>query len=261
MKSILVTNDDGIHSEGLVRLAEALDPLGEVTVVAPDREKSAASHALTLHRPVRIRPFGDRMYMVDGTPADCVYLGALQILSRKPDLVASGINRGSNLGDDVTYSGTIAAAFEGSILGIPSFAISLAGPEPYDFGAAGRVARVVGAKILDEGLPRDILLNVNVPRDEIKGIRCTRQGKRIYDEIVHEGTDPRGSKYYWIGGGDSEYLDQTRDTDYMSVREGHVSVTPLHLDLTHYDSLEQMREGWEEELDAGLARLRRGGRP
>ncbi|MFQ5743303.1 MAG: 5'/3'-nucleotidase SurE [Acidobacteriota bacterium] len=255
MTSILVTNDDGVHSAGLLRLAEVLEALGEVTVVAPDREKSASSHALTLHRPVRIRGFEARRFMVDGTPSDCVYLGALQVLERKPDLVVSGINHGSNIGDDVTYSGTIAAAFEGTILGIPSFAISLAGADMSDFTAAAMVAELIAGKILADRLPRDTLLNVNVPADEIKGLRCTRQGRRIYDETVHRGVDPRGNEYYWIGSGEVPHMDQGPDTDYMAVREGFVSVTPLHLDLTHYESLELMSRDWGADLESSLLRL------
>ena len=253
MKSILVTNDDGIHSEGLLRLAEALDPIGEVTVVAPDREKSAASHALTLHRPVRLRETGDRIYMVDGTPSDCVYLGALQVLARKPDLVASGINRGFNIGDDVTYSGTVAAAIEGTILGIPSFAVSLQSGELLNFGTAGRVARAVACRILADGLPQDTLLNVNVPSGELRGLRCTRQGKRIYEQIVHSGTDPRGCPYYWIGSGEGAHQQQPADTDYTAVRQGYASVTPLQLDLTHGELLERLRLEWEKELGNAIA--------
>ena len=253
MTSILVTNDDGIHSQGLVSLANTLEGLGEVTVIAPDREKSAASHALTLHRPLRIDAWRDGYYMVNGTPADCVYLGVVEVLDRKPDLLVSGINRGANVGDDVTYSGTIAAAFEGTILGIPSFAISLVGNQPYDFSNASRVALTLAEKVLDRGLPKDTLLNVNVPSGEIKGVRTTRQGKHIYEELVHEGIDPRGSKYYWIGSGEAPHVDQGGDTDYMAVRDGYISVCPLHLDLTHYESLETLRQDWEGDLEGALA--------
>lgn len=246
MATILVTNDDGIHAEGLACLAAAMAPLGDTVLVAPDRERSAASHALTLHRPLRVRETAPARYVVDGTPADCVYLGALQVLDTKPDLVVSGINHGSNIGDDVTYSGTIAAAIEATILGIPSFAIS---QQPnadvprgsvsgrFDFHNAARVAAVLADQVLKQGLPADTLLNVNVPHGDILGLRCTRQGKRIYDEVVHEGLDPRGAGYYWIGSGATPHVDQATDTDYTSVREGYVSLCPLHLDLTHYPSL------------------------
>ncbi len=260
--SILVTNDDGIHSRGLYALADALRTLGQVTVVAPDREKSAASHALTLHRPVALRRLPDGTYSVDGTPADCVYLGALQVLERKPDLVASGINRGGNIGDDVTYSGTVAAALEGTILGIPSFAISQVGFEQYESGAkqgrgyryerAADVALQVARRVLEDGLPEDILLNVNVPGGEVRGVRCTRQGKHLYDQVVHEAVDPRGRKYYWVGSGEAEHIEQSADTDYMTVKEGYVSITPLHLDLTHRGFLEVLQRDWQGQLDEAV---------
>ncbi|MCH7825688.1 MAG: 5'/3'-nucleotidase SurE [Acidobacteria bacterium] len=265
MASILVINDDGVHAAGIAALADSLRPLGDVVVVAPDREQSAASHALTLHAPLRIREVNAREYAVDGTPADCVYLGALQILDRKPDLVVAGINHGSNIGDDVTYSGTIAAAIEGTILGIPSFAISQeaksdaprgSGSGRFDFGNAGVVAHEIACRILEQGLPAaDILLNVNVPVDPIKGTRCTRQGRRTYDEVVHEGTDPRGRLYYWIGSGAAPHIEQDPDTDYMAVRGGCISICPLHLDLTHYPSLELMEERWGDVAAAMEAAL------
>ncbi len=265
MASILVINDDGVHAAGIAALADSLRSLGDVVVVAPDRERSAASHALTLHAPLRIREVSAGWYAVDGTPADCVYLGALQILDRKPDMVVAGINHGSNIGDDVTYSGTIAAAIEGTILGIPSFAISQeaksdvprgAGSGRFDFGNAGVVAREIGRRILEQGLPAaDTLLNVNVPAGPIQGTRWTRQGKRTYDEVVHEGTDPRGNLYYWIGSGAAPHIDQGPDTDYMAVRAGYISMCPLHLDLTHYPSLELMQKRWSDVAASMAAAL------
>lgn len=259
-KSILVTNDDGIHSPGLHALADALRPLGEVTIVAPDREKSAASHALTLHRPVTIRQVEPGVYTADGTPADCVYLGSLSVLERKPDLVASGINRGSNIGDDVTYSGTVAAALEGTILGISSIAISQAagidnergqhGELAFSWDTSARAARQVATQVLSEGLPDDILLNINVPVDPVKGVRCTRQGKHLYDQVSHQVVDPRGRISYWVGSGEAREIEQSEDTDYMSVRRGYVSITPLHLDLTHRQFLERIQGEWEPSLDA-----------
>ena len=260
MASILITNDDGVHAAGLAQLADSLAPLGDITVVAPDQERSAASHALTLHNPLRIRDWGEGRYAVDGTPADCVYLGALQIMDSKPDLIVSGINHGSNIGDDVTYSGTIAAALEGTILGVPSIAVSQeakadvprgSGSGRFDFAAAGAIARCLAEWVLGEGIPSDILLNVNVPATSIEGLRFTRQGKRTYDEIVHEGTDPRGGKYYWIGSGAAPHVDQAADTDYMAVRHGYVSICPLHLDLTHYPSVDALQEH-HEVLEAEL---------
>lgn len=265
MPSILVCNDDGVHAEGLAELATALRPLGDVVVVAPDRERSAASHALTLHAPLRIRTVSEGIFSVDGTPADCVYLGALHLLDCKPDLIVSGINHGINIGDDVTYSGTIAAAIEGTILGVPSFAVSQeadskmsrdAQSRRFDFAYAGVVAREIAQRVLEDGLPSDdILLNVNVPEGPIQGVRCTRQGKRTYDQIVHEGADPRGAAYYWIGSGAAPHEPQDPDTDYMALHGGYVSVCPLHLDLTHYRSLAHMQEHWddlEERLRAAV---------
>ncbi len=260
MASILVTNDDGVHAEGVACLAEALRPLGEVVVVAPDRERSAASHALTLHAPLRIREVDPGVFAVDGTPADCVYLGALEVLDAKPDLIVSGINHGANIGDDVTYSGTIAAAIEGTILGIPSFAISQEANSDvprgsqsgrFDFDNAAAVARVVAERVLAAGLPStDILLNINVPNGVVRGVRYTRQGKRTYDEVVHRGTDPRGGAYYWIGSGAAPHVAQDPDTDYMAVHGGLVSLCPLHLDLTHYPSLSQMQQNLGELAEA-----------
>jgi len=257
--SILVSNDDGIHSDGLHALADAVRPLGDVTIVAPDREKSASGHALTLHRPVAVRQVSEDVYTVDGTPADCVYLGALSVLDRKPDVLVAGINRGGNIGDDVTYSGTVAAALEGTILGIPSIAISQLrrfgaqrggheAPE-FEWSNAARVAALVAHRVLDDPLPEDVLLNVNVPAGDIAGIRCTRQGKHLYDQVVHEARDPRGNLYHWVGSGEATRMEQSEDTDYTSVRRGMVSITPLHLDLTHKRYLERMREDWQESLE------------
>lgn len=251
MASILITNDDGIQADGLAQLAESLAPLGDTVIVAPDQERSAASHALTLHRSLRIREMTDARYGIDGTPADCVYLGALQVMENKPDLVVSGINHGSNIGDDVTYSGTIAAAIEGTILGIPSIAVSQEAKADvprgsatgrFDFTAAGVIARRLAEWVLETGIPSDILLSVNVPAAEINGLRFTRQGKRTYDEVVHEGTDPRGGKYYWIGSGAAPHVEQDTDTDYTAVRDGYISVCPLHLDLTHHPAVKMLQE-------------------
>lgn len=247
--SILVTNDDGIHSEGLRALAEALAPVGEVTVVAPDRERSAAGHALTLHRPLRASEVAPRWYRVDGTPTDCVTLAVMGMLKGRPRLVVAGINLGSNLGDDVTYSGTVSAAMEGTLLGIPAFAISQAGGGHFDFAAAAGFARRLAALLLEQGLPPDTLLNVNVPAvppEGIRGIALTRQGRRAYRESIVEKLDPRGKTYYWIGGSEPEW-ERLGDSDYDAVMAGKISVTPLRLDLTHYEALRSLR-AWEEQL-------------
>jgi 5'-nucleotidase len=240
---ILVSNDDGIHSAGLAALAEAMGEVGEVVVVAPDREQSASSHALTLHRPLRLDEIATGRWMVDGTPTDCVNLGVNGLVSRRPDLLVSGINKGANLGDDVTYSGTVSAAMEGTLLGIPSIAVSLIGRGTFDFAVAAAFARRLAERVLAKGLPSDTLLNVNVPQPDggapLRGVRLTRMGRRRYGDAVVEKTDPRGRKYYWIGGEELDFVKE-EGTDFHAVDEGFISVTPIHLDLTNYASLEAL---------------------
>jgi 5'-nucleotidase len=246
--NILVSNDDGIHARGLRVLADALSALGEVCVVAPDRDQSAASHSLTLHRPLRVEKVARNWYAVDGTPTDCVALAVMGITKRRFDLVASGINLGGNMGDDVTYSGTVSAAFEAALLGVPAFAVSLVAqrkPTP-DFAAAGQAASIVARLIGKHGLAVDTLLNVNVPNlraSEIKGIAITLQGRRRYGEIVVRKVDPRGRAYYWIGGKDPSW-EPSPESDYAAVMAGWISVTPLGLDLTNATALKEMRT-WE----------------
>jgi len=237
---IMVTNDDGIHSAGIKALAAALRELGEVTVVAPDRERSAAGHSLTLHSPLRVFELREGFYAIDGTPTDCVNMGIHSLLPARPDLVVSGINHGSNLGDDITYSGTVAAAIEATLMGIPAIAVSLAcfertGHFPVAAGIAVRVARQVLAK----GLPPDTFLNVNVPNcpvEELNPPLVTRQGKRSFVGTIVGKTDPRGRKYYWIGSGEADFNDY-EGTDFHAINRNHVSITPLHLDLTNYESM------------------------
>jgi 5'-nucleotidase len=248
MAVLLVTNDDGVHAPGLAALAEALAELGEVWVVAPEREQSACGHALTLHRPLRAQPAGERRFAVNGTPSDCVNLAVLGFLPERPVLVASGINHGSNLGDDVTYSGTVSAAMEGTLLGVPSIAVSLA--EGGDLADAARVARLIATRVLVGGLPPKTLLNVNVPPTAPAGIRFTRLGHRVYSGKVVEQVDPRGRTHYWIGGGAPTWED-LESTDMGAVHEGHVAVTPLHLDLTNHRALAAMHE-WSPALTAQL---------
>ena len=250
MALILVTNDDGVHAAGLAALAEALDSLGEVWVVAPEREQSACGHALTLHRPLRPHQWGERRFAVNGTPSDCVNLAVLGFLPERPALVASGVNHGSNLGDDVTYSGTVSAAMEGTLLGVPSIAVSLV--DGGDFAAAARVARLVAMRVLVEGLPPKTLLNVNVPRETPRGLRCTRLGHRVYTGKVVEQADPRGRPHYWLGGGPPEW-EALEGTDMGAVHEGFVAVTPLHLDLTNHRALALMA-GWGGALDGQFRR-------
>ena len=241
---ILVTNDDGIHSRGIVVLSQALQKVGDVCVVAPDREKSAVAHSLTLHRPLRAEKIKKNFYAVDGTPADCVHLGVHAILPTPPDLVVSGINRGENVGNDIAYSGTVSAAFEGTLLRIPSFAISLASRSHYRFETAARVAVEMARVILKEGLPEDTFLNVNVPNleeKEIKSYKITRQARYTHGNAVVEKLDPRGKKYYWIGGG-TMVFGRKVDTDFEAISEGHISVTPLHIDLTDYRSIGRLKK-------------------
>jgi 5'-nucleotidase len=242
---ILVTNDDGIHSEGLIVLAKALHEVGDVLVVAPDREKTAIAHSITLHRPLRVEKIKGNFYAVDGTPADCVHLGVNAILPERPRLVVSGINKGGNLGDDITYSGTVSAAFEGTLLGIPSFAISLVSRSHFKFHTAARFAVKVAQHILKKGLPKDTLLNINVPNlkeGEIKSYKITQQGRWAHNgSAVIEKVDPRGKKYYWIGGG-KLIFDKRRGTDFEAVSNSYISITPLHLDLTNYSSIRELKK-------------------
>ncbi len=244
MATILLTNDDGYFSEGLIALREALSSLGRVIVVAPDRNLSGVGHSLTFTMPLRMRQVEKDFYVVvDGTPADCVHLGYRVILEgKKPDLVCAGINKGPNLAEDITYSGTVSAAMEGCILGIPSVAFSAFGREDFLFEDIAHWCVKVARKILERGIPENTYLNVNVPnlrRDEIKGIKITRQGKRNYREKVFRYTSPYGEVLYWIAAEEFGWEGE-EDTDYGAVREGYVSVTPLHMDLTNYAVMEAL---------------------
>jgi 5'-nucleotidase len=235
MKRILVTNDDGVRSPGIHALADALRRLGEVIVVAPHIEASAIGHALTLRRPLRMEVAGDNVYEVDGTPTDCVNIGITQIFKGRPDLVVSGINKGYNLGDDVTYSGTVAGAMEGALLGIPSIAVSLERTrQEYDFAHAASAAASIAELVLVNGLPSRVFLNINVPFGTPKGFRTTFQAKRNHVTVVDPRLDPRGNPYYWIEEGDNEWESDGR-SDYRAVKDGFISVTPLQPDLTAYD--------------------------
>jgi len=243
---ILVSNDDGVEAPGLRTLAEALAPLGEVVVCAPDREQSATSRSISLHRPLRIEklpPWGAvERWAVDGTPTDAVYIGLNHVLkARRPDVVASGINRGPNLANDVHYSGTVAAAMEGCVGGVPSFAISQV--KGRDYQHAARFAAALAGQVAKHGLPNGTLLNVNVPRDPT-GAQITKIGKRSYLASVVEKLDPRGRAYYWIGG-DEQAHENVPGSDCNAVFDrGLISVTPLHLDLTQHALVEELR-GWD----------------
>ena len=239
MKKLLVTNDDGVFSEGVKLLGKMLSEIAEVVIVAPDREQSATSHSLTLHRPLRMRKIEDNVYSVDGTPTDCVNLAVLWLLKDEPpDLVVSGINFGLNIGDDVTYSGTVSATFEGTLLGIPSVAFSQEVGEHFSFEVGARFARSLVQVLVNAELPADLLLNVNIPAGEIHGLPFTRLGKRVYQQVVVEKEDPRGRRYFWIAG--TPRWQEEEGTDHEAVAAGLVSVTPLHLDLTDYRGLESM---------------------
>lgn len=238
----LLTNDDGYQAEGLHRLAREMSKDCEVLVVAPTADQSGSGHSLTLQRPLRINRVGENSYHVDGTPTDAVMVAIYGILNNgMPDILLSGINRGPNMGDDVTYSGTVAAAFEGAILGIPSIAVSCIEFENPDYIRAARFTRKLARQVMAEGLPEFSLLNVNLPnpRDgKYAGVKYTRLGKRVYHDILVENIDPRGKKYYWIGG-EPEWEDFD-NSDYSATKEGYASVTPLKMDMTDYALREQL---------------------
>ncbi len=250
MPRILITNDDGVFSTGIKALAAELSTLAEVFVVAPDREQSATSHALTLHRPLRMQRLEERWYAVDGTPTDCVNLAILSLLENQPpDMVVSGINFGLNLGDDVTYSGTVSATFEGSLLGIPSVAFSQEVAEGFSFERGAGFARLLVETLLAVPRRPGLLLNVNFPAGPFAGVRLTRLGRREYKQSIVEKLDPRGRKYFWIAG--TPEWEQAEGTDQHAISQGYVSLTPLHLDLTDYPALEELG-GLRDRLETSL---------
>jgi 5'-nucleotidase len=244
---IMVSNDDGHRADGLRALVEALEGLAEIWVVAPESEQSATSHSISLTRPLRLREVEPRWYAVDGTPTDCSWMGINHLLKgRRPTLVVSGINHGPNLADDVIYSGTVAAAMEAAIIGVPSIAISLATRQDFDFGPSARFARSLVAAALAQPLPPNMLLNVNVPPGEPDGYVVSRQGKHSYGAGVVEKTDPRGRKYYWIGGNEYQHEDIPGSDCNAVLQDGRVAVTPLTLDLTD-DSMRSRIARWDLE--------------
>ena len=252
MKRILLTNDDGIHAPGLKCMEESLASVGEVTVVAPDKEMSGASQSISVHAPLRVRQLAERRYAVSGTPADTVIIAIYYLLSQKPDLVVSGINPGGNLGENVVYSGTVAAAMEAALHGVPSFAISLSTRKQLDFSSAANFGAQLAAKILQEGLPGGVMLNVNVPRNEVRGVRLTRQSQKISQNLVLEKKDPRGRPYYWLD--ETVELDQVEpDSDYAAILAHEISVTPLHVDRTHYPSLNHLSR-WLPALEFAVGK-------
>ena len=249
----LCTNDDGILAHGLDCLVRAATQLGEVTVVAPDREQSATSHSLTLHHPVRPVPRGERRWQVDGTPTDCVMLALEALMEERPDFVLSGINHGHNMGEDVLYSGTVSAAMEGLMLGVPAIAFSFAGGDlRADLSLLEDqidvLRRLIEHFCVPGRIPPDTLLNINLPPlrgGEVKGIRLTRLGRRVYSNSLSEMKDPWGRKIYWIGGGTIEWRGEP-DSDFQAIRDGYISVTPLHIDLTNFNLLASADTWWRD---------------
>ena len=247
--NILCSNDDGVLAPGLALLVEVCREVGEVTVVAPDREQSGTSHSLTLHHPIRASRRPDGSFQVDGTPTDCVMLALETLMPERPDFVFSGVNHGPNMGEDVLYSGTVAAAMEGVMLGVPGVAVSFAGQDPetmatYRDVLASLVRRITSAA----DFPRDTLLNINLPRmpaSAVRGIRVTRLGSRVFSESLTRMKDPWGREIFWIGGGQIEWSG-SEDSDFRAIQEGYISVTPLHLDLTHYSVLETAERWWRD---------------
>jgi 5'/3'-nucleotidase len=249
---ILVTNDDGVTAPGLVALATEMRSLGQVSVLAPDHNWSASGHVKTMHRPLRVKevtlPDGSTAWASDGAPSDCVALGLLGFIPEKINLVVSGINPNANIGHDVTYSGTVTAAMEAAIGGVPGIAFSLHAPEDFqgtlDYASAARIARRIVAQLIETGLSSNLLLNVNIPYlpvDKIKGIVVTRQGLRVYRDRLDRRVDPRGKPYYWIGG-DAPTAIPDEGTDFSAIESGYVSITPLHLDMTDFQVLGTLRE-------------------
>jgi len=242
--NILCTNDDGYQAKGIQVLAAAASALGSVTTVAPDREQSATSHSLTLHHPLRARRAPDGTWVVDGTPTDCVLLAINELLPARPDVCVSGVNHGPNMGEDVLYSGTVAAAMEATVMGIPAIAISYTGQVQEELEGWEDVVRRILETVLGRNeFPADTLFNVNLPSvgpDEVKGIRVTSLGQRRYAEAITRANDPMGREYFWIGGGVAHWR-PAQGSDFQAVEDGYVSITPMHLDLTNYGLLEEIR--------------------
>ncbi|MEN8145175.1 MAG: 5'/3'-nucleotidase SurE [Gemmatimonadota bacterium] len=241
---ILCTNDDGIHASGLRLLARVAAKIGEVELVAPDRQQSASSHSLTLHRPLRATPTGEREYVIDGTPTDCVLLAVNQLLDEPPDFVFSGVNHGPNMGEDVLYSGTVAAAMEGTIFGIRSVAVSFASSNDAHLpGYDGILADLLGSLVERDDFPPETCFNINLPdcsAEDVQGVQVTSLGRRVYADSLVRREDPAGRDYFWIGGGVMSWSGSD-DSDFQAVDNGFVSVTPLHLDLTNHGLLRQVR--------------------
>lgn len=240
--NILVSNDDGFHAEGIKILAKTLAQIADVTIVAPDRNRSGASNSLTISTPLSVKQFDKAAYSVEGTPTDCVHLAITGLLDPEPDMVVAGINEGANLGDDVLYSGTVAAAMEGRFLGLPAIAVSLVGEDCTHYQTAANIAKQLVERTLVDSLPANTILNVNVPdlpMDQIKGFEITRLGTRHKAEPTICEKDPRGRTIYWVGPAGLEQ-DSGPGTDFFAINHGKVSITPIHIDLTHYKAFDQV---------------------
>lgn len=247
MTTILVTNDDGVYAPGIRALHQAVSDLGRAVIVAPEQDKSAVSHSLTMNRPLRVRTLEEDVNTLDGTPTDCVTIGMNKVLANRPDLLVSGINPGANLGDDISYSGTVSAAVEATMYQVPSLAFSLVGERPFDFTSVQDIVKKLAAMALQHGLPKATLLNINIPaiaHKQIKGIRFTRQGKRIYKDAIQETIDPWGRLHYWIGGGTVHWSGGS-DSDEEAVRNGYISITPIQLDLTCDEGIVFLERNWQ----------------
>ena len=247
---ILLTNDDGVHAPGLRTLFAGLQQTGEPVIVAPDRDNSAVSHSLSLHRPLTVKELEPNIFSINGTPADCVTIGIEKVLPARPALIVSGINAGANLGHDISYSGTVSAAKEGTIRGVPSMALSIAGQPPYYFDTGVECARLLARFILTSGLPGDCYLNINIPNlaaGQISGLKITRQGRRVYENALQELFDPWGRPCFWIGGGKPS-REKECGTDSFEMERNYISITPIHLDLTNYEALDALQQSWGERL-------------
>lgn len=246
---ILLTNDDGIYSEGIQVLKKQLEKIAEVIIIAPDRERSTIGHAMTLRKPLRINEVninGDSLgYSIDGTPVDCIIMGLLEIMKNsKPDMVVSGINRGPNLGDDIIYSGTVSAAIEGAMRNVPSIAVSIVAYENFKFKSAALITENIVSHLMKDSLPSNLILNINVPNidyDKIEGIAVTRHGKRVYQDEIKKIYDPQGTTHYWLGGDLPEGKIEP-DTDFEAIYHHKVSITPLSLDLTNYHNMPEVKD-------------------
>lgn len=246
-----LTNDDGVNADGLRALSAGLQKLGRPFIIAPDRDNSAASHSLTLQRPLTVKRVAPDMFSVDGTPADCVTLGLTKVLSRKPSILVSGINPGPNLGHDISYSGTVSAAREGAIRGVSSIAVSMAGEPPFHYDDAVSFVCQLTENIIKDGLPADCLLNINIPnipQNKIAGIKITHQGSRVYANSIKEIKDPWGKTRYWIGGG-TPSQDTSQLSDANAVMTNHISITPIHLDLTNHQALDHLTKVFPHSFD------------